>query len=147
MSLQVEDSCSIVNFIVDLASLDNLGEFVDIDINLINTVNLTNFALKAISLITEDELRINNFSLIKSVIMRSQSQWIFTLLKIKLTHNQVLINVSIDIKLQFNFSMNSISISYIIILLVIFCLMIMSSQLSDLIWTLLTTVIQLFFSL
>ena len=71
--LQIEGSCSITDSIVDLASLDNLDEFTDIDINLTDTVNLTNFALKAISPVTEDELRTNNFSLIKPVIMRSQS--------------------------------------------------------------------------
>ena len=72
MSLQIEDSCSIVNFIVDLASLDNLDKFVNIDINLTNIVNLADFALKAILSVTKDRLRINNFSLIKLVIMRSQ---------------------------------------------------------------------------
>ena len=68
----VEDSCSIVNFIVNLASLDNLDKFMNIDINLTDTVNLTNFTLKAISLVTKDKLRINNLSLIKLVIIRSQ---------------------------------------------------------------------------
>ena len=71
MSLQIEDSCSIADSIVNLASLDNLDEFVNIDINLTDIVNLTNFALKAISPVTKDELRTNNFSLIKLVIMRS----------------------------------------------------------------------------
>ena len=69
--LQIEDSCSIADFIVDLASLDNLDKFVDIDINLTDTVNLTDFALKAISPVTKDELRTNNFPLIKLVTMRS----------------------------------------------------------------------------
>ena len=72
--MQIKDSCSIADFIVDLASLDNLDKFADIDINLINTVNLTDFTLKAILLITKDKLRINNFSLIKLVIIRSQFQ-------------------------------------------------------------------------
>ena len=69
--LQVEDSCSIVNSIINLASLNNLDKFVDIDINLTDTVNLTNFTLKAISSVTRNRLRINNLSLIKLVIMRS----------------------------------------------------------------------------
>ena len=72
MLLQIEGSCSITNFIVNLASLDNLDKFVNIDINLTNIVNLTDFALKAILSVTENRLRINNFSLIKLVIMRSQ---------------------------------------------------------------------------
>ena len=72
--MQIEDSCSIINFIVDLASLDNLDEFMNIDINLTDIVNLTNFALKAILLIIKDRLRTNDFSLIKLVIIRSQSQ-------------------------------------------------------------------------
>ena len=69
--MQIEDSCSIANSIVDLASLDNLDKFMNIDINLADTVNLTNFALKAISLITKDKLRINNLFLINLVIIRS----------------------------------------------------------------------------
>ena len=69
----VEGSCSIADSIVNLASLDNLDEFVNIDINLTDTVNLTDFTLKAISSVTEDRLRTNNFSLIKLVTMRSQS--------------------------------------------------------------------------
>ena len=71
MSLQVEDSCSIADSIVDLASLDNLDEFTDIDINLTDTVNLTDFTLKTILSVTKDKLRTNNFSLIKLVIIRS----------------------------------------------------------------------------
>ena len=71
--LWVEDSYSIVNLIVNLASLDNLDEFADIDINLTNTVNLTNFALKVILLITKNRLRTNDLSLIKPVIIRSWS--------------------------------------------------------------------------
>ena len=71
MLLQVKDSCSIADSIVNLASLNNLDKFVNIDINLTNTVNLINFALKAISLVIKDRLRINNLSLIKLVIMRS----------------------------------------------------------------------------
>ena len=85
--LQVEDSCSITDSIVNLASLDNLDKFIDIDINLTDTVNLINFALKAISPVTEDRLRTNDLSLIKLVTMRSWFQWIFTSLKIKLTCN------------------------------------------------------------
>ena len=69
--LWVEDSCSIVNSIVNLATLDNLDKFVNININLTDIVNLADFTLKAISLITKDRLRINNLSLIKLVIMRS----------------------------------------------------------------------------
>ena len=69
--MQIEDSCSIADSIVDLASLNNLDEFMSIDINLINIVNLTDFALKAISLVIKDRLRINNLYLIESVIMRS----------------------------------------------------------------------------
>ena len=69
--MQIEDSCSIADSIVNLASLDNLDKFADININLTDTVNLINFALKAILLITKDELRINDLSLIKPVIMRS----------------------------------------------------------------------------
>ena len=69
--MQIEDSCSIADLIVNLASLDNLDKFVDIDINLTNTVNLTDFILKAILSITKDRLRINNLFLIKSVIIRS----------------------------------------------------------------------------
>ena len=85
--LQIEGSCSIADFIVNLASLDNLDKFADIDIDLTDTVNLINFALKAILLVTKDELRTNDFSLIKPVTMRSWSWWVFTLLKIKLTYN------------------------------------------------------------
>ena len=70
--MQIEDSCSIVNSIVNLASLNNLDKFINIDINLADTVNLTDFTLKAISLVTKNRLRINNLSLIKLVIMRSQ---------------------------------------------------------------------------
>ena len=54
----VEDS----SFISNLVRLD---EFVNID------VNLTNLTLKAILLVTEDRLRTNDLSLIKSVIIRS----------------------------------------------------------------------------
>ena len=124
--LWVEDS----SFIDDLVRLD---KFVNIDVNLTDSVNLINLTLKTILSVTEDELRINDLSLIKSVIIRSQSQWIFTSLKIKLICNQVLINVSIDIKLQFNFSTNSISISYIVVLLVIFDLITTLSWLDNLI--------------
>ena len=70
--MQIEDSCSITDSIVNLASLNNLDEFVNIDINLTDTVNLTDFTLKAILSVTKDELRINDLSLIKPVIMRSQ---------------------------------------------------------------------------
>ena len=63
--LQVEDSSSIDN-------LARLNKFADIDVNLTDSVNLTDLTLKAILSVTEDELRINNLSLIKSVIMRSQ---------------------------------------------------------------------------
>ena len=70
--LQIEDSSSIADSIVDLASLDNLDKFVNININLTNTVNLTDFALKAILLVTKDRLRINDLFLIKSVTIRSQ---------------------------------------------------------------------------
>ena len=126
--MQIEGSSFIDNSIVDLASSN---EFTDIDINLTDLVNLINLTLKAISLVTEDRLRTKNLSLIKLVIMRSWFWWIFTSLKIKLTYNQVLINVSIDIKLQFNFSINSMSINHIVILLVVFCLMIILSWLSD----------------
>ena len=69
--MQIEGSCSIVDSIIDLASLNNLDKFVSIDINLINTVNLTDFTLKAISSVTKDRLRINDLSLIKLVIIRS----------------------------------------------------------------------------
>ena len=67
----VEDSCSIVNSIVNLASLDNLDKFVNIDINLTDIVSLTNFTLKAILSVTKDRLRTNDLFLIKSVIIRS----------------------------------------------------------------------------
>ena len=92
----IEGSSFIDSSIVNLISLN---KFTDIDINLTDLVDLINLTLKTILLVIEDRLRIKNLSLIKPVIMRSQSQWIFTSLKIKLTHNQVLINVSIDIKL------------------------------------------------
>ena len=69
--MQIKDSCSIANSIVDLASLNNLNKFADIDINLTDTVNLINFALKAISLVIEDRLRINDLFLIKPVTIRS----------------------------------------------------------------------------
>ena len=68
--MQIEDSSFINNSIVNLASLD---KFIDIDINLTNSVNLTNLTLKAILLVTKDKLRIKNLSLIKLVIIRSWS--------------------------------------------------------------------------
>ena len=63
----VEGSSFINSSIINLASLD---KFIDIDINLTDLVNLTNLTLKAISLVTEDRLRIKNLSLIKLVIIR-----------------------------------------------------------------------------
>ena len=66
--MQIEDSSSIDSSIVNLASLN---KFTDIDINLTDLVNLTNLILKAISLVTEDRLRIKNLFLIKLVIIRS----------------------------------------------------------------------------
>ena len=66
--MQIEDSSSIDSSIVNLASLD---EFTDIDVNLTDSVNLINLTLKAILLVTKDELRIKNLSLIKLVIIRS----------------------------------------------------------------------------
>ena len=63
--MQVEGS----SFIDDLVRLD---KFADIDINLINSVNLTDLTLKAILSVTRDRLRINDLSLIKLVTMRSQ---------------------------------------------------------------------------
>ena len=62
--LQVEGS----SFIDDLARLD---KFADIDINLIDSVNLTDLTLKAILSVTKDRLRTNDLSLIKLVIIRS----------------------------------------------------------------------------
>ena len=62
--MQVEDS----SFIDNLVRLD---KFVSIDINLTNSVNLTDLTLKAILSVTEDKLRINNLFLIKLVTMRS----------------------------------------------------------------------------
>ena len=66
--MQVEDSSSIDSSIINLVSLD---EFIDIDINLTDSVNLTDLTLKAISLVTKDELRIKNLFLIKLVTIRS----------------------------------------------------------------------------
>ena len=63
--LQVEDS----SFINNLARLD---EFADININLTDSVNLTDLTLKAILLVIKDRLRTNDLSLIKPVIIRSQ---------------------------------------------------------------------------
>ena len=57
--LQVEGSSSIDNLV-------RLDKFADIDIN------LTDLTLKAILLVTKDELRTNDLSLIKLVIIRSQ---------------------------------------------------------------------------
>ena len=80
MSLQVEDS----SFIDDLARLD---KFADINVNLTDSVNLTDLTLKAILPVTKDELRTNDLSLMKLVTMRSQFWWIFISLKIKLICN------------------------------------------------------------
>ena len=68
MLLQIEGSSFINNSIINLTSLD---KFISIDINLTNLVNLTNLTLKAILLVTKDELRTKNLSLIKLVIIRS----------------------------------------------------------------------------
>ena len=69
MLLQIEGSSSIDSSIINLVSLD---EFMSININLTDLVNLINLTLKAILLVTKDELRIKNLFLIKLVIMRSQ---------------------------------------------------------------------------
>ena len=66
--MQIEDSSFINSSIVDLVSLD---EFINIDINLTDLVNLTNLTLKAILLVIKDRLRTKNLFLIKSVIIRS----------------------------------------------------------------------------
>ena len=68
--MQIEGSSSIDSSIINLASLD---KFTDIDINLTDLVNLINLTLKAILLVTKNRLRIKNLSLIKLVIIRSQS--------------------------------------------------------------------------
>ena len=67
--MQIEDSSFINDFIINLVSLD---KFMSIDINLINSVNLTDLTLKVILLVIKDRLRIKNLFLIKLVIIRSQ---------------------------------------------------------------------------
>ena len=69
--MQIEDSSFINNSIVNLVSLHKL---IDIDINLTDSVNLTDLTLKVILLVTRNELRTKNLSLIKLIIIRSQSQ-------------------------------------------------------------------------
>ena len=73
------------------------------------------------------ELRMYNLSLAKLIVIKVLSQWIFTLLELKLTHKSLLINVSIDTKLQSNFSTCNMLIKCIDVLLLSVALMMMLS--------------------